>query len=266
MSTVRLYVRQVKISLQNLWVYRWDFFGDFIRFPITIAMHLLIFIFLFSDTSIITGYTRTEGITYILIVSMISRSLSQRGIANMMELKILRGELTNDLALPVNLSLFNFSRRVGYPIYLTVISIVIFTLSALFFPATIILASLPRAILTVAFALTAMLIQMQIYYIVGILTFWLKSVGFITRIISHLQELLGGRYFPLSWLPVWIFQFSIFLPFIQMYYIPVTIYLSKETISLWFLGFQMLAWLVGLQLFLGWLEKKGLERFDGEGG
>ena len=100
--------------------------------------------------------------------------------------------------------------------------------------------------------------------LVGISAFWVTEIWPITQVNDIMQSLFGGRYVPLMLLPVPVLFLSNILPFKYMFYVPLSILLSKTLNPLLDIGIQFLYIFILFGIYkIVW--KSGIKKYESVG-
>ena len=265
-STVATYLHLVKIRLIDLWAYKFEFIADFIRLPITISFYLLLYLYLYSQKTIINGYTTVEGLSYIIIVSLVFTGFTGQHMSHVINSDIISGAIVPYLVRPINFPMYSLVSQIAYRIYFLVIASVGYGLVSYFFPQYLVLPDILHFIIFAAFIFLAFFVSIQFFMLLGILSFWMKDVNFLNRMLRTLQDLLGGRYFPIQWFPPALLLISTYLPFSLLYAVPANFLIGKISLSQISVYFAVaLGWFIVLYYLTQKLFERGLLLFDGAG-
>lgn len=101
--------------------------------------------------------------------------------------------------------------------------------------------------------------------IIGILAFWMTEIWPVAEMNDMLLQLIGGMLAPLSLMPVYVQQISLFLPFRYIFYEPVVIILDKTPDPRIVIGYQ-LVFVVILYLTYLLMWRAGIKKYEGVGG
>ncbi len=101
--------------------------------------------------------------------------------------------------------------------------------------------------------------------IIGTISFWtIRAEGFFaaTMLVLHF---LGGMMIPLPFLPFWIQKLSLFLPMQFALFLPAVAISGTENISIPYIIFGQLAWVILLLIICKIFWEKGIRRYDAVG-
>jgi ABC-2 type transport system permease protein len=112
----------------------------------------------------------------------------------------------------------------------------------------------------------AYLIRTMFLSLLGMITFWTTRVGAIYELYFALELILSGRLVPMSLMPRWVQNISIFLPFQWTFFFPINTLVGSVTNMqlLTGLGIQ-LAWIAGGILLVNLVWHFGIRRFSSVG-
>jgi ABC-2 type transport system permease protein len=213
--------------------------------------------------------TLREMVTYVVISRCISVFISLfAGYSPLSQLgnKVRRGGIAMDLTKPLGLRENIFFGNIGSMLFEVVYgALPMLLIGALFFGIDV-PSALNLGLFAVA-AINGLLLYFMLSYVLGLLAFWYLEVWHFERLLNDLITVFSGALIPLWFFPPFLVTLSEWLPFRLIYYVPISIYLEKETpAAVGFLVLQQLLWL-GLLL---WVEralwKRGVTKLVVQGG
>lgn len=218
------------------------------------------------NDAMISGYTQSMMLTYILIGSFISnitigsRSFILGDIIN-------SGDLSNFLLRPVNYFLAFFMDDIGAKILDSGMSILELTILYLILRPDIIVQTNPVFIF---FFFIATVLGMCIYFFLGVIlssiAFWSSEVWAPKFLFSTLTVFLSGTIFPLDMLPSAVYTVLMLSPFPYLLFFPIKIYLGQVSSIAIILGFCIAFLWLGILYFTSkiiW--QKGLKMYGASG-
>ncbi|HBO17037.1 MAG: hypothetical protein UR69_C0002G0310 [Candidatus Moranbacteria bacterium GW2011_GWE2_35_2-] len=257
----------IKIEIQRQLSFRVDIL--FYRFSniIDIGVQIIIWTIIFQTNEVVSGYTYSEMMTYIIIGWMMIYLTANYGLEYNISRDIQEGRLSNFLIKPIDyikyIIIYTFGRNIialGSGIFFATILIYIM------FDKIIITADPVKLIVIFIMLLGGFFINLFITILIGMIAFWTTAVSGSRYSIRVLVGFLSGRVFPLNMLPIFYFKIFLFFPLAYIYFIPLQLYLGKISLSQsWFyLGVEIF-WLILLYGIIRLLYKKGLRKFEGIG-
>lgn len=112
-------------------------------------------------------------------------------------------------------------------------------------------------------SVVGLLVSAQIGLILGLLSFWTGKIFGIRDVIYSSSFLLSGALLPLQYLPHWLRQVTLFLPFRQIYDAPIQVFMGTSPAGV--IG-QQLAWLAALLAGSHLIWVRGMRLFECQGG
>ena len=247
------YTPFIRNAFLAMLAYRLRYYTGILTYFIFFSVHYFIWQAVFDGQepgAKINGFTLPEMVTYIA-VGWVSRSMYFSDIDETIDEWVRSGQISMHLLRPVNFQLMLLSEAFGGSLFRAScftlpLSIVIFLCFPVAPPAGIAAGFLFFAGTLLAFAVLA-----EVNFLVGILSFYLKSIQGILRAKYYLLQLLSGLLLPLTFFPATVKEILEYLPFQAITFVPLQLYLGKVQggAALLVLG-QQLLWVVVL-FFLG---------------
>lgn len=248
--------------LKNIKVYAQNFFFSLISYPAQVIMFFYLWLAILSTTNLGT-ITAEDLLAYYLLAFLIERLTSNRRVTDNLEEDIVTGKLAIYFVRPIPI----YSNHLAE--YLSQLSIngilmvpIAIGLLKILTPSIIQLN--PQVLLIFSlFVILSGLCQFLIFYIIGLLAFWLERVWGIRMGFYWILSFLSGRLIPLYLFPPFLKQWINLLPFRFFTYELVMILLTPLDLMIiipsllfllmWVLIFLLLSWFI-----LRWGEKKFL--------
>ncbi|MFX1251938.1 MAG: ABC transporter permease [Promethearchaeota archaeon] len=250
--------------LKNLKVYSKNFLFSLISYPAQVFMFFFLWSAILSATPL-SGITAEDLLAYYLLAFLIERLTGNRRVTDNLEEEIVTGKMVIYFVRPIpiysnHLSEY-FSQLTINTILMAPIALVLLELLT---PAKVLL-TVPTLLFFTLIIFLSGLCQFLLFFIIGLLAFWLERVWGIRTGFYWINSFLSGRLIPLYLFPPFLNDVVQFLPFRFFTYEPIMILLSPINTSIFqdlvFLGF----WL-GLLTVLAWfLLNKGSQKFVGYG-
>ncbi|MFN3323060.1 MAG: ABC transporter permease [Bryobacteraceae bacterium] len=241
-----------RIGFLNMLAFRLRYYTGVVTYFINVTVYYFIWRAVFDSSPGFAGFEFDQMITYVAVGWMI-RSMYFNNIDNEMAADILEGKISMTMLKPVSLPMTYIARAIGESA---------FRLLLLTTPTALVLAAvfpvLPPASAAHfgAFAVSlagSVLLVAAINFIVGCFAVSMKSILGLLRAKFWMQELLSGLLVPVTLFPGPLRELSGMLPFQQIGFTPMMIYLGKYT---WAETARALAiegsWIVFLLWFGAW--------------
>jgi len=259
-SRLSIYLEFARIAFLKILAYRLRYYTGIVTYFVNVTVYYFIWKAIYTDSGTIQGFDLNQMITYIS-VGWIARSFYFNNIDRDLAAQVSEGRLANDLIKPVNLQIMYISQAAGESLF----RMIMFTAPTalvllLVFPVSP-PAGFVQGLLFVASLVFSFLVFALINFIIGLFAIRLKSILGLIRAKQLVIELLSGLLIPLTFFPMSFQRVFNYLPFKQITYTPLTLYLGKVTgtAAIEALSVQIL-WVVILavvgHLFWRWNESK----------
>jgi len=266
---ISLFLAYLKNSFLNGLAYRFQYFMSVISTLIFVAVNFFIWRAVYHGVEAgaeVRGYSFAEITTYI-VIGWLSIRFCSSGIDSSLNSMVRSGQISLSLIRPVDLQLrltmralsescftflfvmppLSFFLWIMFPILLP------YDLSCfLFYIVSIILGFFTLALLN---------------FIVGLSAFYLFSINGLISAKHFLIQILSGLLLPLEFFPGFLRVIMEFLPFKNIIYVPVLIYLgkvSREDVSSLILS--QLFWIIALLLIGRLFWRHALQKLEVQGG
>lgn len=239
----------IKVNIKVNLAYAVNAWGAFIVTLFQIFVFYYIWMAIYKFDTIINGITKDQIITYIILSRIIYTQITWGFIPKIGRI-IQTGAISMELLRPMDFMLLMFFERIGDFLSFTAMTgIPILIICSL----TLGMKPPPDFLTFIYFILSflmAMMLSFFFEFFVGLLTFYTNYSWGLQTFQEAFVSLFSGALIPIAFFPGWLKIITNFLPFQQMSYSPVTIYLGivkgHEIIEV--LSFQLL-WLVILFIF-----------------
>ncbi|NKB71082.1 MAG: hypothetical protein GKR89_28770 [Candidatus Latescibacteria bacterium] len=257
------YKRHLSISTQEFLAYHFSVFCSVATgISLTIAPIVFWKAVYGAGEGDIAGFSPNDMVLYMIVTSFVNGFI---WVPPTVRRNIIEGEMTSHLLLPANYLLNCFFQTTGYKIWNWLSRFVLLGLLLILFLRDIELATglwiYPSGLLALVLAY---LVNFLFRFCLELLAFWTESTP---PLIATLQELFGGRFVPLVFLPGALQGFADLLPFKSMLYFPSMVLVGKVSPTEFLHGLALqvlwiLLLLAGIRLIWG----KGVRRYAAYGG
>ncbi|MBV7334436.1 ABC-2 family transporter protein [Chloroflexi bacterium TSY] len=231
LSTIK-YGSVTLINFQNQLAYVWDMVNRsiFILLIMFIFVQLWTAVYETQGTSEIAGLTLAHTIWYFLIAEVMELGRVRHDQAISDEVK--NGVIAYTLIRPYNYLVYHFFNGLGE---VGIKMLLIFVLGLPLVVAyagwpDVTLIHLPAILLVI---LLAIVIDFLVHSIIGLLAFVTEDVTSFRLIYQKMVFILGGLLIPLDFLPDWIRQIAILLPFQLTTYAPAKLFAVFDWAHFW---------------------------------
>ena len=222
------YIGMLRIDLKDVLYYKADFLFEML-FSIGYAL-LMIFVwtvlFESSGQSHIGGFT-LQGIYAYFFLFAAFYAIADSNITYYIQNDVLEGTITAIMIRPVNYVMHMFIASISYML----VGAVAFSLPLLLI--AMLVAHIPIAAYSVALALLTLAVGFAVFWIVcfliGTLALFVTRVYGLKYMVNILVYIVAGGTVPLSMFPKYLSSIVYALPFQDMGYLPVSIFLGTAT-------------------------------------
>jgi ABC-2 type transport system permease protein len=211
------------------------------------------------------GYTPGAFAAYYIIWTLV-RNMNIVFTPYGWEWRIRQGELSMQLMRPIHPLHWDVGYLGGMKFVVIALWLPIAAFLSLFFKPTFDVSWLE--VVVFFFAIWgAYLIRTMLLSLLGMITFWTTRVSAIFELYFGLELILSGRLVPMSLMPQWVQNLSVYLPFKWTFFFPIETLAGNMTPVelLSGLGMQLLWILVGL-FFVQIVWKVAIKQFSAVGG
>lgn len=208
-----------KITFKNSLVYRWSVLFSIIGSVIYIAINLLLWRYLYHDTSEMVSYI--SGYT---IISSIIAMFYSNGISGRIGNKVANGDFVMDLVRPINI--FFVSWQMEFAEICSTFLLRGIPVILIYSPYLIVDAKYYNVPFTIIAILLGHILFMLIYSLLGFSTFILIETWAFRRLVDDTIRLLAGGFIPLTVLPDFLGRVAYILPFRFLYSFPLELLLG----------------------------------------
>lgn len=215
----------IKLNIKLNLAYAVNAWGAFIATIFQIFVFYYIWMAIYKFDSVINGITKDQIITYIILSRIIYTQITW-GFIPKIGRTIHTGAIITDLLKPMDFQLFMFFERIGDFISffaMTAIPILIICSLTLGIQVPLDFNTLICFLLSLFMAMT---LSFCVEFCIGLMTFYTNYSWGLQTFQEALVSLFSGALIPITFFPGWLKTVTNFLPFQQMSYSPVSIYLG----------------------------------------
>ncbi len=269
------YLKMLKISLQNTFIYR----QNYIVSSLINILSILIVIFLWKsiytiNNNSIKAYSMASMILYIFIVNTVFEVVNTSAISSKVSNDIRLGTLSNYLMRPMSYLLFQFADTCGAKLAkLPMILVLNGVFGVFFFMAYDIVGKTGFAItggsvlLFTVFILLSFLWNYLFDYLLGVIGFWMDNPWILFYLKRQILPLVCGLLIPIDLFPNVIKNVLEVLPFQFYVYFPYKVLIGSVTLQQYMNNMLFfMAWIVGIGLVAQIVWKKSLKKYTAVGG
>ena len=223
----------IRVSFKSLFQYRWTFAVTIVTQPFVLLLNMALFtsIYAYNHTDMIKGYGYEQMVWYFLSF-MIVNAFVWNATTIIMSNKILSGDLTADLLLPVSVSKLELGGSIASRIIAIIMDFIptMIICSFILFPSFITAASFARFIVIV---IPAFFLNYYWAFLLGLFAMVLKNNSFLYALNNLFAAFAGGAFIPLEFFPGWANRVIALMPFKYVFYWPIQFFLNKAPADTW---------------------------------
>lgn len=217
-------------ALAKMHIKRYNMYpSNYYLFTINRIVEVIVYIFvwqaIYSQTGNSGGMPIEQMITYyILMISIVS--IVTWGINEDMAKSIRNGQIQKELLTPISYLQYYFGIYIGEVIFAAIIGILAFIVCVIIW-GVIPPASFLNLILFFVLIIIGLPITYFLQAIIGIVGFYTNSIWGMQILRKSIIYIFSGVIAPISLFPEWFQTISNFLPFKELVYTPIQIYLGQ---------------------------------------
>ncbi|MBV8968706.1 MAG: ABC-2 family transporter protein [Verrucomicrobia bacterium] len=269
MNRFQAYLKVFDVSLQNTFVYRWNFLFRSLFGLLPLLGTIFIWGAIFeAKGEAIGSFDFGAMVYYFLLVMFLNGLITTTDDEWQVATDIREGQLNAYLIKPIDYMIYRFSLFAGNRLLYTVVTLPVVVLLFFTFRNFLIFpTNLQHWILSLVSIVLAGLLQFFISFSIALLAFWVLEISTFVFIIYSFEYFLSGQMFPLTMMPSRLQEALLWTPFPYEMYFPVTLFMGRIPADQIARGLTIQAiWVLiafaGARVF--W--HKGLRRYGAYGG
>lgn len=214
-----------KMQFNQYTIYKSNFYLFTLNRIVEIIVYIFVWQAIYNQTGNAGGFTMSQMITYYILATALS-SIVLRGINETMAQSIRNGQINKELLNPITYFQYYFGMNLGELAFALVVGVATFILCAIFWEL-----ALPTSLLDFSLCIIVILLGIPITFFIQMLV---GTVGFYTNSIWGMQilkkatiKIFSGIIAPISLFPIWFQKLSEVLPFKELIYTPINIWLGR---------------------------------------
>lgn len=218
-------IELIKINIKINLAYAVNAWGAFVVTLFQIFVFYYIWMAIYKFDSVINGVSKDQIVTYIILSRIIYTQITW-GFIPRIGRSIHTGSIVMDLLKPMDFQLFMFFERIGdFLAFASMTAVPVLIICSL----TLGMKAPSDFMTLVCFMLSlfmAMALSFFVEFCIGLMTFYTNYSWGLQTFQESLVALFSGALIPITFFPGWLKVITNFLPFQQMSYSPVSIYLG----------------------------------------
>lgn len=236
-----------KMQFKQYNIYKSNFYLFILNRIVEIIVYIFVWQAIYNQTGNAGGFTMKEMVTYYILVITL-RPLVLWGINEDMAYSIRSGDLNRELLNPITYFQYYFGVNLGELGFGLVIGIGAFIICGLFWNVL-----LPSNIISFIFFIIVILLGISVTFflqmIVGTVGFYSSSIWGMQILRTSVISIFSGIIAPITLFPNWFQKLANILPFKDLVYTPINIWLGRiSTNEIIFVIIKLIIW--GVLLYL----------------
>jgi ABC-2 type transport system permease protein len=192
---------------------------------VEIVVYICVWQAIFSQTGNAGGMTISQMVTYYILVASL-RPFALWGVNEEMGRNIRSGQINRELLNPISYFQYYFGKFIGQRFFAVLVSIATFVLCILFWQMAW-PANITHFILFLILILLGIPITFYFQMLIGLTAFYTNSIWGVNVLKKALISILSGIIAPITLFPQWFQSLSAWLPFQELIYTPIHVYLGE---------------------------------------
>lgn len=214
-----------KMQFNQYNIYKSNFYLFTLNRIVEVIVYIFVWQAIYSQTGNAGGFTLSQMITYYILAIAFS-SIATWGINETMAHSIRTGQINKELLNPLTYFEYYFGMNLGELAFAVVIGIATFIICAIFWELALPVSFL-NFILCIFIIILGIPITFFIQMIVGTIGFYTNSIWGMQIFKKAVIQIFSGIVAPISLFPLWFQELSKFLPFKELIYTPINIWLGE---------------------------------------
>ncbi len=218
-----------KMQFNQYNIYKSNFYLFTLNRIVEIVVYIFVWQAIYNQTGNAGGYTIEQMTTYYILVFTLS-SLSSWGVNEDMAHSIRNGNISKELLNPLSYFQYYFGVNIGEMGFALVVGIATFIMCSLFWSVT-----LPVSIINFLLFIVVILLGIPITFfftmITGTVGFYSSSIWGMQILRKSIISIFSGLIAPITLFPTWFQNVANILPFKELIYTPINIWLGQISIN-----------------------------------
>ncbi len=259
---MKKYAELFRVIVEQYFVYRLNFVLWRFRVVLNLILIYSLWSAIFLNQREIVGYSQTQMLTYVLLISFLSDFVLSSKIHEL-GAEILTGDIINRLLKPWRFFGYILTKEIAdksINISFSIIEITVLIL--LLKPHITPIPDILSIFIMIIHICIGLAISFFMSFSISLFAFWSAEIWAPRFIYFILVFVLAGNYFPLDILPKTFYNLLLFTPFPYFIFIPAQIYIKGlDNYNFLYLGIGLL-WVLISYIFAKWLWNKGIKQYS----
>lgn len=236
-----------KMHFNELNIYKSSFYLFTLNRIVEVVVNIFVWQAIYNQTGNAGGFTISQMVTYYILVVTIS-PISLWGINENMARSIRNGKINKELLNPITYFQYYFGINLGEIAFALVVGIATFIVCNIFWTVSL-PTSMTNFMLFIIVILLGIPITFFLQMIVGTAGFYTNSIWGMQILRKAVISILSGLIAPITLFPIWFQNLANILPFKELIYTPISIWLGQIEVSdIYFIIIKQIIW--GIILYI----------------
>ena len=218
-------IQLAKMQFNQYNIYKSNFYLFTLNRIVEIIVYIFVWQAIYNQTGNAGGFTISQMITYYILATAFS-SIATWGINETMAHSIRNGHINKELLNPISNFQYYFGMNLGELAFATIVGVATFIPCAIFWKL-----ALPTNLLDFVLCIIVILLGVPITFfiqmIVGTVGFYTNSIWGMQILRKAIIKIFSGIIAPITLFPIWFQDLSKVLPFKELIYTPINIWLGQ---------------------------------------
>ena len=214
-----------KMQFKQYNIYKSNFYLWTLNRLVEVVVYIFVWQAIYDQTAISGGFELSQMITYYILVASIS-SFACWGINEEMAYSIRSGNINKELLNPISYFKYYFGMNLGEMAFAIVVGFATFVICSVLWPVT-----LPVNVWYFIMFFIVMILGIPVTFflqmIVGTVGFYSSSIWGMQILRKAVISIFSGMIAPITLFPNWFQRLSDILPFKDLIYTPINIWLGQ---------------------------------------
>lgn len=235
------------------------------NFLVEVIVYIAVWQGIYENGSQMEGMNIHQMTTYyILVVSL--AAITYWGMNEEIGISITKGEIHRDLLNPLSYFQYNFGKKIGDFVQAVVVGLATFFICHFIWGAL-----MPASIIhLIIFGIMILFSTIILYFfemIIGMCAFYTNMLWGMEILKRSILMILSGAIAPITLFPQWLQTINQFLPFQEVMYVPINVYLGLQDMTqIPFIIGKQIIWIILLYLLAKVFFNKAIKHITINGG
>lgn len=245
---IKTMIALAKMQFSQYNIYKSNFYLFTLNRIVEVIVYIFVWQAIYNQTGeLVGGISTNQMITYYILVVSIS-PIALWGINQIMAYSIRNGQINKELLNPISYFKYYFGINLGEIGFGLVVGVATFIICGIFWTISF-PTSIGNFILFIVVILLGIPITFFLQMIVGITGFYTNSIWGMQILRKAIISIFAGMIAPITLFPNWFQKLANILPFKELIYTPINIWLGQMSINeIFFVIIKQVIWAIILYI------------------